>query len=618
MFSKKLLFNCISYFIVTFVSISFSLLIFPSFNIYSIETNEITLEEAFKQTLLNLYKGPEFVDLKTALPYETISLTERRPSETVITGDDVTEMHTPYWIYYLATGDEDIEAIICTVVESMLKYLDPGTGLIGSYRYDTIQGALLDIDRVKQDAEHGGEALMYSVFPYAWCFKSEKAIVCLENFARAMLECNKDPRYIHFHLYIERLQNGTWIFKDYGKVDPNPDAYCDIMEFWWVLPTLEAAVVTENATLRDQIVERVKLIMDNMIDLQDSTGRLPTVYRMDGSSGYWGKWGLDEAWEPSPDAFSRWIQASYIMHHLTRDEKYIHVLNRFWDWYFNYWDYMGRASEYNVIGEYIFHSYYTGNSTYIPKIYEWASSLGSSTQNRDEVWMIAKALYYAISGDEEALEQALEAEQYYRRINFREYLGYYFYLDPSGHGIASEGDVDFLFRGYISNLILLKNRGQQVHGLLYRDLLALGWLIPEIIHGPYIQNGKIYERYIAWLYEDINNIKLKKVSANEYIAEAEEYLDKAIIAYQNGDYVQVKEYVIQGFNEIQKYRLKIEGEFILSNLLISLFIAIAVLLLVTFHRSISIKLKFYIRKLTRLVDPTLCMKLRDLIDGSQI
>jgi len=573
------------------ILILISLHIFLSSNIYYIRKfDNITLEEAFKQTLLNLYKGPEFVDLKTALPYETISLTERRPLRTIITGDDITEMHTPYWIYYLATEDDDIKTIICTVVESMLTYLDPGTGLLGSYRYDTMQGTLLNTDRIKQDAEHGGEALMYSVFPYAWCFKSKKAIICLENFARTMLEFNRDPRYIHFHLYIEKLPNGTWIFKDYGRVDPSPDAYCDIMEFWWILPTLEAAVVTENATLRNQILERVKLIMDNMIDLQDHTGRIPTVYRMDGSFGYWGKWGLDEAWTPSPDAFSRWIQASYIMHYLTRDEKYIRALNRFWDWYFNYWDYLGRASEYNVMGEYIFHSYYTGNSTYISKVYEWASSLGSSIQNRDEAWMIAKALYYTISGDEEALKQALEAERYYRESNLREYSGYYFYLDSSGHTIASGGDVDFLFRGYISNLILLKNRGQQVHGLLYRDLIALGWLIPELIHGSYTLNGKIYERYIAWLCEDINNIKIKDSSIDEYIAKAEEYLIKAITAYQNRDYIQVKEYVIQGFDEILKHKLNIEGKKIAYTLIFSFSIVIIITILIIFYKTIS---KFY-------------------------
>jgi len=107
---KKSLIHYIFCIIMFLILILISLHIFLSSNIYYIRKfDNITLEEAFKQTLLNLYKGPEFVDLKTALPYETISLTERRPLRTIITGDDITEMHTPYWIYYLATEDDDIK-----------------------------------------------------------------------------------------------------------------------------------------------------------------------------------------------------------------------------------------------------------------------------------------------------------------------------------------------------------------------------------------------------------------------------------------------------------------------------------------------------------------------------
>jgi hypothetical protein len=536
----------------------------------------LTLEEAFKLTLLNLYKGPEFVDLKTGLPYETISLTERRPLRDVVTGDDITELHTPYWVYYLATGDEDVKEIIASTIEAMLTFLDPGTGLVGSYKYDIGLGGLSEADTVKQDAEHGGEAPMYSLFPYAWCFKSEKAVRSLENFAKIMLLCNNESGYIHFHLYIERRSDGSWLFKDYGQVATGPDTYCDIMEFWWILPTLEAAVVTKDDRLRSQIIDRVKIVMDNMISLQDkSTGQLPTVYKMDGSSGYWGKWGLDEAWDPSPGAFSRWIQASYIMHNLTSESKYIRALDRFWDWYFKYWNYLGNPEEYATMGEYVFHSYYTGNSTYIPKVHEWALSLGSP-ETKTVPWMIAKALYYSISGEEEALKQALMAEEEYRKHNFLNYSGYSFYLDSYGHSHASACDVDFLFRGEISNLILLKNRGKEIHGLLYRDLLALGWLIPSLVHESYHPSGRIYETYIMWLREDIKRERLKFASTDDLLTKAEESLHEAVKAYQSGDYIQVKEHVIHGFDELKKYKLKAEGISVATSIILTISIAILV------------------------------------------
>lgn len=494
------------------------------------------------------------MDLKTSLPYEKISLTERCSLSDIITGDDITEMHTPYWIFYLATGDKDVESIICTTVNSMLTYLDPGTGLIGTYRYSVEQGSLLNTDVLKQDAEHGGEAPMYSIFPYAWYFKNDRAIASLENFAKTMLECNNDSRYVHFHLYIERRSDGTWVFKDYRQVPANPEAYCDIMEFWWILPTLEAAVVTNDNTLRNRIISRVRVVMDNMISLQDnSTGRIPTVYKMDGSSGYWGKWGLNEAWDPSPQAFSRWIQSSYIMHNLTGEAKYLRSLDKFWDWYFQHWNYLGNPDEYTTMGEYIFHSYYTGNFTYMPKIYEWAQSLDNS-ESKTLSWMIAKALYYSISGDEEALNQALRAEKEYRQQNFLEYSGHYFYLDSEGHNLASAGNVDFLFRGYISNLILLKNRGREIHGLLYRDLLALGWLLPNLIRKPCVSNTGIYDMYIDWLRGDIEHLKLKVISTNEYLSKAEEMLNEAIKARQDGDLIKAKNYVIRGFSELQKLK----------------------------------------------------------------
>ncbi|RLI34221.1 hypothetical protein DRO55_06755 [Candidatus Bathyarchaeota archaeon] len=578
-----------------------------------------SLEEAFKITLLNLYKGPEFVNLNTGIPYESISLTERKGLSQFGSGGDVCEMFTPFWIYYIATQDEDVGEIISIVTESMIANYDPGTGLIGSHIYDMSSNILHEYTGSQRygywsDAEHGGEALMYSIFPYAWFFKSKSAIQCLERYARTMLSINNETGYVHFHLYIGLEPNGKWKFLDFDgerrMVPPDPQAYSDMMEFWWILPLLEAALVTENQTLREQIISRVRRVMDNIIELQnETTGQVPTVFKMDGSFGmlhnnYFG-------WTVGMYDYQNWIRASYFIHHLTGDSKYIRVLDRFWDWYFSYPGFPvnfhqrydnslgvpigpGGLSALNPLSQYVFHAYYTGNMKHMDKVMEWVDTLPSTGDGVS--FMLAKALAYIVTGDRSYLEVALSAEKSYRKNHFFNIAGYRYYLEDSEVAASHKAESDF-FRGRIANLILAKNFGDETYGLIGwngRDLLALGWLVPAFNElakrEPYDTAEPTARIYISWLKGDLPRFRgiigknpfshlVHHLITRSLIDSAENALKEAEKSYNNGHYVDAKNHVISAYELLREYK---ERTIYYTDILMKLIISISGVCIILF------------------------------------
>ncbi len=456
-------------------------------------------EKAFKTTLVNLYRNG-FVDQETGLPFDTFDWNHFRRAAESISGGDVCEMFTPYWAYLLATGDGRIRGIVNKVMDSYITYLDPGTGFVGNYAYDTVtnqlspsmntkiseENAATDSrGRLLVDAEHGAEGPLYAVFPTAWYFQSRKAVRSLERYAENFVRLNEDPGFVHFHMYYGNAGD-TWQVADWSGCpgyrfdssmwgEPSTDAYADLMEFWWVLPSLGCAVVTSNQNLRERIIQRVALAMDNILEEQSEDGCVDFVYRMDGSfSNYSGGY----ATLPGIYSYQNWARACYFMDFLTGEGEYVDSLGRYLRWYVS-----SGPREYPdlLMSFLVFHYYYTGDEEYLRLAKDVYSSLAGGTASGPEVQAVCGAILYSATGDASQLEDTLKVERSLREANYRKIKGRRYYLLESElestpvNGL-SKWEVDN-FRGVVAGVFFCAERGTEARGLVDRNLLLLGWLL---------------------------------------------------------------------------------------------------------------------------------------------
>jgi hypothetical protein len=460
-------------------------------------------EGAFRDTLTSLY-GPGLVDELTGLPYEFFSITERRPMQSgsfihrSIAGEDSTEEHTPYMLFAMATGDPEIVAIERRLVDGMTKYLDPGDGLVGCYRWEFTDRKLGPFwgwfkqpggaNYQLSDAEHGAEPALYSILPGAWFLGHRAALQTLERYCRTLLRINGNPRYPHFHLYVGRKADGSYDTYDWdgksaygGRLQPDPaQAYSDIMEFWWILPMLGTAGLTQDQGLRAAVVRRVTPVMDCVARFQQADGQIATTYRMDGSSGQITRQGyMYEGGSPT----SYWAIACYMMHKLTGDKRYLQMVERYLG--------SGQNTDLSLM---IFHEYHTGSPALRAKITQQLAKLvgtpGKAAQ--EERWAQQMALASIYLRDPTHLQAALDWEKEWRKAYYREIGGYYYYFSKdtnhyvtryayrvlekegvTGHFISDH------FRGPLVDLILINRLKDKTQGLIGRNLLLLGWLLPD-------------------------------------------------------------------------------------------------------------------------------------------
>ncbi|HUS80664.1 MAG TPA: hypothetical protein VM283_05300 [Armatimonadota bacterium] len=466
------------------------------------------LEGAFRETLLSLY-GPGLVDVDTGLPHEFFSITERRPMQDdhwvhqSIGGDDTTEQHTPYMLYAAATGDPAIIAIERRLLDAMTTTLDPGDGLVGCYRWKWrerqlspfwgwIRSPVTREYYQLSDAEHGAECALYSLTPGAWLLHHPGALRSLESYSRTLLAINSRPGFVHFALFIGREPDGRYVAYDWdGKtlnqatLSDDPAQACgDIMEFWWIMPMLACAGITDDADLRAQIIGRIEPVMDNVARFQQADGNVATTYRMDGGSG--------ERTTPGymyerGSVLDNWTKACYAMHALTGDEKYLRQVRR-------YWKCPDARRDLSLM---IFDKLHNGTDELDAVIEEEIAALKPEVMagepggaNRDERWAVSMALATVYTGDPKYLNSALEWEKSWRRMQYREVGGYYYYFSRATNTYVSRYAYDFVqaegitghfiadhFRGPISDLIVIKHLGDQTQGLVGRNLLELGWML---------------------------------------------------------------------------------------------------------------------------------------------
>lgn len=464
------------------------------------------LEGAFKETLLSLY-GPGLVDTYTGLPYEFFSITERKPTQSLhvvhrsIGGDDTTEQHTPYMLYAMATRDPVIVGIEEKILDAMTTHLDPGDGLVGCYRWDFYERRLGPFwgwfgrpggtHYQLSDAEHGAEVALYSLLPGAWFLGHEGALRSLELYARTMLKINSDPRFVHFHLFIGRNPDGTYVTYDwdgrsrYGSnlVDDPGKGYSDIMEFWWIVPMLGAAALTDDAELRRDILARVEPIMDNVTRFQQSDGTVATTYRLDGSHGSVTKPGYMYAGGSPP---INWVRACYAMHALTGKRKHLGAAARYWK----------SPKARRNLSLMIFHSRYAKTAELATEIDAAIAKLQPDVkqQRRDERWATNLALASVYTGDPKYLSAALKWEERWRRRQYRDIAGYHYYFSRNTNHyvnrfaykvLRDEGVTGHFisdhFRGPIVDLIVIKHLGSKTMGLVGRNLVELGWMLPNMV-----------------------------------------------------------------------------------------------------------------------------------------
>jgi len=478
--------------------------------------DSLTFEQAFKDNLLSFYH-PDLVDKITGLPYEVFSITERKPftehpNHRSIGGDDATEEHLPYMIYYIATGDKEIGDIERKVARGFSEYLDPGDGMVGCYRWDFIDKKLGPFwgwcaspsgkSYCFSDAEHGSEVAAQTVLPAAWYLHDQAALQTLERYSRTLLKLNSDPKYLHFHLFVGRDQEGKHLVYDWngqtalegkgalaangynGVTDP-ARGYSDILEFAWIMPMLGTAHLTRDAELRRAIINRVQPIVDNVIDFITPDGKIPWRLKMDGSLGDRPKDAGSYMYGSGNDT-SYFIRALYAMHALTGDDCYKDALDAYWE---NEPDRLD-PQEMSLL---VFHAKYFKTKEWDGKIKRcialWEQGK-SGKKIRTLPWARIMALATVATGDKSYLAKALEWEKGWRRTNYRKIGGFYYYFDKDENNYVDAmayRDVKsygwFMsdhFRGYISDLVLIKDRGDATWGLTYWNLLILGWMVPGL------------------------------------------------------------------------------------------------------------------------------------------
>jgi len=461
-------------------------------------------EKAFRRTLLSLYSGG-FVDRNTGLPYDTVNWNTSSSADESISGNDLCEEFTPFWVYMLATGDPRIQSIVRRVMRAYVTYLDTGTGFVGNYHFDTLTGELSPgfnedlsgdswaVDgRLLVDAEHGAEGALYATFPASWYFKDQRTIRSLEGYAENLLSLNDDPRFVHFHMYYGNAYD-TWQVADWNGrpgywfdsslwVKASPQAYADLMEFWWILPALGCAVVTESEHLRDRITNRVGRVMQNIVERQGPDGRVDFVYRMDGSFSNFSR---GYAVEPTIYSYQNWLRACYFMDHLTDDSRYVDSAGRFLRWYVE--NDMPTDNPENLVSFLVFHYFYTGQGEFLDLAKRVVEGLEEPSGGSALVsCAVSHAILYSATGDEEELRKALRAEARLRQSCYRRICSKRVYMLDEEIKAArniSHWDVD-LFRGRISGVFFCAEKGKEAKGLVDRNLLLLGWLLDPSVLKP--------------------------------------------------------------------------------------------------------------------------------------
>jgi hypothetical protein len=457
-----------------------------------------TLRRAINLTLA-ARADPLFIDEPTGLPYEFINLRDGTlPASSdldfTLGNNEIGEGLTSFWMYYLASGEEWVGDLLRTAARGMAEYLDPGSGLIGLHHYDRRTRELeSDTHRLgvcdyhggpagESSAQHGGEEAMYMMLPAAWYFGDREALSALERFSRTMLELNSDSRYPHLHVYVKRC-DGIWSVADwngkYGEekeiVEGDPEAYADLSEFWWVTPMMGTALLTEDEELRRAIIDRCRLVIDNVIQHQEPEGRIPYVFRLDGSQARHDQTALGWSGYNLNSFFAR---SAYMLHNLTGEGKYLDALERMYDYFLD-----GRIPEMSPFAsQLVFHGFYTGNTSHADRLAEHIESRYGLEEIQDSIWECIWPLFrWVRTGELDCLRLALEGESRFRSANwFPIPYGsseHHYYPLSVAQTIIDWGWCPLdKFGSGIEEFYALSQLGSLTKGLVGRDLLILGMM----------------------------------------------------------------------------------------------------------------------------------------------
>jgi hypothetical protein len=462
-----------------------------------------TLRQAINLTLA-ARADPLFIDEPTGLPYEFINLRDGTlPASSdldfTIGNNEIGEGLTSFWMYYFASGEKWVGDFLQRTAKGMATYLDPGSGLIGLHHYDRRTRELeTDTHSLgvcdyhggpagESSAQHGGEEPMYMMLPAAWYFGDEEALAALERFSKTMLELNSDPRFPHLHVYVKRC-DGAWSVGDWnGKygdekeiVEGDPEAYADLSEFWWVTPMMGTAMLTEDEDLRGAIIERCRLVIDNVIQHQGSDGRIPYVFRLDGSQAKHDQTALGWSGYNLNSFFAR---STYMLHNLTGEERYLDALERMYDYFLD-----GRIPEMSTFAsQVVFHGFYTGNTSHADRLAEFVKSKYDLEEIQDSIWDCIWPLFHWIwTGELDYLRLALEGESRFRSANWFPIpygsANHHYYPLSVAQTIIDWGWCPLdKFGSGVEEFYALSQLGSRTKGLIGRDLLILGMMadIPE-------------------------------------------------------------------------------------------------------------------------------------------
>ncbi len=462
-----------------------------------------TLKDALQNTLSHR-ADPIFVHGPTGLPFEFINLYEYTvPSvselDMTIGNNEIGEGLTSFWMYYLGSGEKWVEEFLRQAAVAEARYLDPGDGLIGLHHYYRRTGELDDDTHNlrgckfrggpagESSAQHGAEEAMYMMLPAAWILGEEEALHALERYSETLLQLNSEPDFLHLHLYVKKC-NGEWYVGDWNGmhdqkmevVDPDPSAFTDLSEFWWITPMLGTAILTENQTLRTRIIDRCRPILDNVIQYQAVNGEIPFVYTLDGSRAIFNA--TAKGWS-GYNVNSFYARSAYLMHNLTGDEKYLHSLERMYDFFLQ----DGTPGSYRFAPQIIFHSLYTGNETLASRLVQDIRS--RYTLDRIEHSILDctwRLLPWIFTGNLTDLQIALRGESRFRTENWLEIPGgsgrYHYYPPYVVDTIVEWGWCPLdKFGSGIEDFYALSQLGPSSMGLVERDLLTMGFLarIPD-------------------------------------------------------------------------------------------------------------------------------------------
>ena len=188
-----------------------------------------------------------------------------------------------------------------------------------------------------------------------------------------------------------------------------------------------------------------------------------------------------------------WQRACYAMHALTAERKYLDQVLRSWQ----------ASSGQRDLSLMIFHTRYAPEDTValaplideeIAKLRPEAMAEEPGGAFRDERWAVKMALASVYTGEASHLEAALEWERGWRRTQYRQvgdgpwyyyfsratntYVSQYAYRYVEAEGITGHFIADH-YRGPLVDLAVIAHLGASTWGLVGRNLLLLGWMLPE-------------------------------------------------------------------------------------------------------------------------------------------